>query len=899
MTVPLAFRPHPFADEVRCYRCAAGLSLAEMVAALPELPAGFAARGIVCINGVAVPRAMWPRVRPKPDHPARPVAVTLHVPLAGGEAGKSALRTVAAIAVFVAAAAVSLGALGPAGLGLFGPSFAAGGIGATVAGAAIALGGTLALAALAPPPRLPAPEGAAESARGAAALAGNVNARNRPVPRVIGTHRVFPPFLAEPLLELVGEDEYAEGIYGLAGPHALSDIRIGTTPIAQIAEAQFEVNQGTGGSGQIALVNRQGATDFIALELSSFQVVRPPNEIQAVVFSSIENQAAPATQVPFFHHYVTRRAPDEVWINMVWPEGLFYDKDAAKRTAMPLRLRLRRKGTATWIGLPEVHVTMSKVAPFQRTLKLRWGAAAPLPPPPPRENGFYLAYVFIDAQDFMTAPWTTHEWFVSGGPGSGVLHADTAAGTNVRNVLLYGDRAEFWLGGAAFPSATWEIQIVQGAPYLVENFTYGNYTMAGAFGPAMQNKRYDLFNFFTVPAGLPGAGTHAVIGDVAATHYRARAARIANVWNQHPVQRPDFASIGVRVKNRQLGELSVLASGLVRDWTGVSWSNLTATSNPAPHFRDILAGSLNADPLPVSLIDDANLVQWRARCISNGYSCDTVAEGRSVKEMLELVAAAGYARPRMSEKWGVMQDFDRAGTAPVQVFSPRNMRGFSFEKSFAARPDGLRVKFRDAANDYKESEIIVYDPQATQQVTLEEISYDALTSQAAAVARALFDLKQARLRAVFYSGEAPAEALVAVRGDLVAVQHDILHAFAGAARIKAVARASGRITSLTLDGSVPGPAGTGGSIAVQVRLKNGTLWTQTTNVGAAVEHTDVLTFAAPGPLDPGASLLTEDLLAVTGKAGSETRRLILFAAVPKGDLTYDLVFVDEAPALWA
>ena len=113
--------------------------------------------GEVRINGDVICRGAWHVVRPHLKAGV-PIGITLHMPMRGGGGGgkgggKNTIAMVAMVAVLLAAAAVSGGALGTAGMGyIFGPYagsiVGAGTIGAQLAGAAVTLGGLIAINAL-------------------------------------------------------------------------------------------------------------------------------------------------------------------------------------------------------------------------------------------------------------------------------------------------------------------------------------------------------------------------------------------------------------------------------------------------------------------------------------------------------------------------------------------------------------------------------------------------------------------------------------------------------------------------------------------------------------------------------------------------------------------------------
>ena len=356
-----------------------------------------------------------------------------------------------------------------------------------------------------------------------------------------------------------------------------------------------------------------------------------------------------------------------------------------------------------------------------------------------------------------------------------------------------------------------------------------------------------------------------------------------------------------------------------------TWGTLVVTSNPAPHYLDMLTGPLNFDPMPDELVDFDGLAAWRQACIDNAYSCDLVAEGEGLADVLRLVAACGYARPYQSEIWGVIRDYDRSAEAPVQVFSPRNMAGFSWKKAFPRVPAGLRVNYRNEDLDYAAKQIMVYRRGAEgTDARTEQVTYDGFVEEAKIIGRAQFDLAQAEHRSTFYSFSAPVEAIVCRRGSLVAVSHDILTRHYGFGRIKSVLTSGGNVTGIVLDSTIevknsPDLLATADMLAVpdmlEVGLKTGIAIRRangTTTVHAlsnAAGETDTLMFVTPvandmtsgGPFDGGPLVpeITEGCLVVAGTLGREFKRLIVTEIANGNDLTANLTLVDEAPQLWS
>ncbi|WP_018456795.1 hypothetical protein [Bradyrhizobium sp. WSM4349] len=906
MTIPVRWRDVPYVGTPQCYAAPSGSSIAEIVARTPDLPIGFDRAGEVRINGVVVPREQWRWVRPRVS-PGREIVVTLHMPLQGGGGLKNIFRIVAMVALLVTATVISGGALTP----ILGPLFAAGSIGASVAAAAVTIGGSLVIAALTPPPSAGAIASSANAQDASqlisSSLTGNTLQPGASVPRVVGTMKVYPPLISLPRIEVVGDQEIAEAIYGLAGPHKIEDIRIGDVPIAQIPGVDWEIREGWPGDPDLALVTKQARADTPQVDLLA-------QDVDSVFTTRLTDQVNPANCMPEWYPVVSRIDPDEIALDVTWGQGLVSQSDPTAAIALPLRIRMRKRGTTDWLNLPEIHVRNAGVKPFRKSIRFRFGVQAPTTPVAPAFGDQpFAAYVSVPTQNIDpigSGGWQAHSYFYSGSSDT-YLAPTNYITTGVRNVSIYKDRVEFYFFNTAdFTKGTWEIEVIRGFPYNLSSFEISTYILTS--GGTEGTHIYDFFGYRKDSDGYWGIPV--ILNKITnATNL----SRVTSIWNEHPIKTRDFAMVAIRGSGRQFEQLSVVASGYVRDYDGAGWEAWTTTSNPAPHLRDVLSGDLGAAPLPIDLMDDIDLVDFRSHCDAMGYEVNAVIDGLSMWDAATLIASAGYARPRQSEKWGVMIDRDRSSDAPIQIFSPRNLSGFGFEIAFAQRPSGFRVRFSDKDDNYREREIIVLDPEATaDRGDYEDIRYDGLVTEAEARNRALFDLAQARRRFKFYSADADSEALlVCRRGDLVGVQHDVLARQVGFSRIVAKVMDVGTptlVAGLLLDGSVPaladdawsapddawalfGSAWADGRYGVAIRLNNGAVLVK--EVSGLDPETNTLTFAVPFA-DPS-NLFGHDSLVVTGPLGQEYRRLIVFDVAPKSEERCHITFVDEAPELWA
>lgn len=910
--MPVAWKGTPFSADVHRDIRPEGMSLLEIVRSL-DVPPYFETHGVVCINAEPVPRSMWAHVRPRPSRAE--VIVTLHVPLRGSNAG-SVLKIIAAVAIIAIAAAISGGALGPAGFAILGSAFASGGYGAIALGAAVSIGGALAIGALSAPPTLKPLASSATTAgaltlgsaagaqqSGVASLSGNVLSAGGPLPLVVGTHRVYPPFICEPLVEQQGINQTAEVVLVLAGPHLIADVRVGDVLADDIDEVEYEVASGL--SGTPSLVARQAKTVVLNLELSQHAIIGPedPNEL--------EDQTTPENSIPHYHRMVTRDSPAEIWIQAVLPQGTIDQSDIGSRYNVPFRWRMREQGAGSWVDFPEVMYSSKGTEPraimFKIMLRAQEGAI-PNPPKDSRHEGFVYAFTDVPSQNYLSAPSSTAtdgaysaDSHFYAGAGNTWLDDDNYTTTGVQNIFLDNYVVTFWVG-ALFPNGgIFEIEIIQGILFPNIDFQESTHQHDGAG----EIRDYFGYSFDSGPSEYVAPGA------LFDRRYKCQVSSIASVWNEHPIAVNGNAAIALRVTNRQLSQISCLASGYVDDWGGSAWDNLITTSNPAPHFRAVLAGPLVKKPLPAALIDGDDLVEWRSRCAMQGYEVNAVLEGQMAADVLRMIAGAGFARPRQSESWGVMQDRDRSDESIAQMFSFRNLRSLRWEKAFPNLPDGLRVRYDDADLDYRENELIIFDPASgTLGEALEDIRYDAHVSEDEASTRALFDMAQARARNAFYVGEADWEQIVCRRGDLVGVQHDSIDHAAGSARIKSVQRSGANVTGVTLDGSVPyDTAGfihrtawlTGSwlrapKLGVAVRLDDGTteIREATGDAAAATVLTLANTIA-----DAASDKVVPGQLVTTGKLYSEIRRMLVLDIAPKADLEATLTFVDEASELFA
>jgi hypothetical protein len=880
VTLYCVYRP-PFGQiEPRVQRLPEGLTLAEIVPRM-ELPRVFLDHGTICVGGKEIPRAAWHLVRPKALSRGMVNPVTFHAPIRGGgdEGGKNPLAILGGLALTV----LSGGAAG----GLFatgGGLFAAGSTSALFLAGGISLVGSLVLNALVPPPTLDiggADSNARESRRDASAR-GNIIDPNGVIPRVVGERRTFPPLLMEPLVTLDGDDEIVEAVYGLSGPHRLQDIQIGAAPVADIAGLEIETREGWPGDQRLTLVKRYGRTEQVGQELRGHQVSA---ENAALLDTSVDvSLAVPQPQV-----VATRQGPDEHELQIAFPQGLGRPAVPSDLLRVPLRIRIRLRGETDWRNLPEVHYQGADFRQLRATIRLAWRDPNGEAPSAGSSKGFVAIFsstaAQVDAPEFPA--WVADSYFYA---GSGDTYADqnNLGSTGLRNYAMGRDLVEFILDPAEFTKGVYEVEIKRGCAIRAAAWVNSAYQLDGV--------ERDLFQYVGTPATIPFA--RADMADTLALQ------RSVSIWNETPLPTDDFAAIAIRARNQNIERLSVNAGGYVADWNGTAWDGWAVTSNPAPHYRDVLIGRLNADPLPRANLDEAGLVAWRAANASAGFTCDAVLSDTSVGEALGVIAGCGYARPYQSDRWGVIRDYDRSAEPPVQLFTPRNSANFRWSKAFKSLPDGLRVTFDDAALDYQPRQISVFRSGITKDTgQMEQVRYEGVTTEAAAIARAEYDLAQLELRATFFSIDVAQDAIVCRRGSLVGLVHDAVARNGGFGRVldggtdgvrldaEIMCSNEPNVEDVTDFDAVPNVDVLGLRTEAQIRYPDGDI--VTVALENATGSSDALEFAETLDHVPEGSLVATRILT------TEFRRMIVKDMKFKRDYEASLSLVDEAPEMFA
>jgi hypothetical protein len=833
-------------------------TLADIVA-LAEVPQWIVETGEVAINGHVVHRRHWRLVRPKDG-----MTVTIYPPtLHGGGGGqtKQIITIVSTIALIAGAAFISGGALLP----LLGAGFGPATLGAQLAGAAFGIAGSLALRALAPPPVASNNKNRNFKAETIAGITGNPIAPLDYLPKVLGSFTLSPPFLMQPYSLLVDGVVEVYAIVGLAGYTQINAVLINGVEYSEFPEVEIETREGgAASSSALTLITRMGV-EKQGEALSEFDL-----EDSGSTLVRLEDQSTPDNSKSEYHLFQTVSEPDEAILRLAFPAGFYKQTDSGdtNRGAIPFRIEFKQHSSSTWIKGPEIHISPLDdfAKPLRQQIIFDWDTSTGTAPS--SSHACFAAYGYTGASGYS---WQANSYF-----------RQTGTLKPAKNVSFDRDGIRLHLSTATFPRDKYDIRIKRGIGYRLDNFSENSYEYENSATKA------NFFEYY-----LDGS-TYKVRVDQKKLVGNVQVETFTCLKNTHPIGvTTDLCLIAVKARKTKIETISGEFTSRARLWDGVAWgSTYEPTNNPAALYREVLLGSLNAQPLASTLVDDFELGDAYSDCDTNGYVANGVIQGYSVEQALQEIAATCRGVPRQEEKWSILLERDTSSEAAVQDLSSRIIRNLMVERTFTKIPHALRAEYLDEDDDFRPKEIIVYAPGYTSaNATLfQAIRYNLYTNAAKVTARAEFDLAQMIYRKNTYSLEMDWAHLVSPRGTLVKLIVDELDSTVGSAIITEVLASAGNITGLRLDAPVTTP-GSGAGATIQLDT-GGTLTKQIT----AVTESQTLTFSTPFA-DPGT--IVEGKIVGVGSFVSIGRRCKVFDIQRLGNLEARITLLDEAPEIHA
>lgn len=657
------------------------------------------------------------------------------------------------------------------------------------------------------------------------------------VPKVYGTHRVFPTLATTPYTELsvnpaTGEVvQYLVAVYdfGLGTPQ-LSDIRIGDTPLTTDSFQDFQYN--------LVDINRPDVyrdklDQVLKKEFKLYQGDRDVTSLAIDMSPGVENVQTCATN--------PLNLQQEFILDFVCPRGLFgYDSSGSlKQRIANLSIEFALVGSTDWKAYNDTSavdnfdiIGGTDTESFQTTV-------AALVPTDPLFGSYYDAVSYQQSNMFSDFNYITYVFFRGGNgllvPSSSPWQVGQAVTLNYEFVGNIID-VQTVVGRPEFKRIVLDRSVLAGYNFYTwrgkQAYQTGPTPPPIVYGPSAETiSTIKSYNSISARANIVGARSNPVYASFrfkpkVIGRYQVRVRRLGSegdysqqkaddvTWGglttntpRPPVltdKRHVFMELRIRATNQLNGNiqnLSAVASQSleVYDPDTQTWSR-QITNNPAWVFVDLLTGEINKKRVSVDRLHLESIVAWANYCaevptpppsqtylfprFQTNFVLDY--EGTLQEVLFQICGAAQASLNVIDGKYGVL--VDRLKTTPVQIFTPRNSSGFSSTRFYGPRPDGVKVKFIDPNLDWETSEVIVYDNgfDATNAENFDEMTSFACTNNEQAWRFGRYMIAQNRLRQETMNLQVDFEHLVCSRGDYVQISQDVMEVGGRPARVKSV-----------------------------------------------------------------------------------------------------------------
>ena len=760
------------------------------------------------------------------------------------------------------------------------------------------------------------------------------------VPKVYGTHRIFPIVAANPYTDIETDPSTGElvqffyAIYDFGyGPLQLADFKLGDTPFYNYADIQY----------RLVDLNKpsisEGAWDDVLHP--SFEIYKGDIEQDNTSVAINGNEESGANQDDY--QVIRNASPkvegnnQEIVLSFVCPRGLigYGTNGDSSPVNIDLEIHFSKVGEDIWKPFNDVN--------FVYSYRYAGGSDTFTPTdcsvlPPTLANIGYFTLLNTYEMPYWDFFNTNQSWNQTIQKTYGFK-----AGTNSfifsTGSAEIGENIKFYLGGELDLG-----KVITKVPHAVSGYSvftterpinvdFALVTKVEPVNPmefvefvtpAIYIGSFKRFVFNLAKARITRQDTGQVYSTISfkpkeISQYKIRVRRIRTFssstyqvlsdlslynistrFDRNPIITPNrhvFIEIRIRATNQLNGtinNLSAIASSIldVYDSNTQTWSK-KVTANPAWVFCDLLTGELNKKAISKSRLHMASIVEWAEFCEEIPTPPPTKTFGNSrfltnfvldfdatLQQVLNLVSNSAQASLNLVDgKYGVL--LDKLKTVPVQIFTPRNSWGFISNRNYADKPHALKIGYIDPNVTWEARETIVYDNGYDENTAtlFDTLDTFACTNEEQAWRFGRYMLAQNRLRQENISITVDFEHLVCTRGDYVRLVQDTMKVGGRAARVKTV---SG--IRVTIDDSleiIP-------LIDYGYVFRSASLGIIKSTLTVVSEDTFDLDGAMPAVGD----------LIVIGQVDFEYIDCLVKAINPQGDLTATLTLVEKADAIY-
>lgn len=814
-----------------------------------------------------------------------------------------------------------------------------GGIYGALAVAGVTIAATLVLNALIPPPSLDLGgigSGGAESSQ-MYAITGQSNKLNRLgiVPKVYGTHRMYPPLAANPYTELSVDPATGEIVQYLC---AIYDFGLGTPQVAglRIGDTELTNESFTDFTYRFVDVNLppSGQRDSFDSGLSNtFELYRGDRTVTPLSLAVLDGGEYIQNTDENPKNY-----SQEIILDLVCSRGLFgYSSNGEiGERKIVLSLEFAKVGSTDWRPYNDpAHCTGWDIVGGTDLTDFKVNTVV-LRPDHPLFSTYFTEGAITDVGSYnanynrslrvdlklysntllMKSPGVgeTYQWLVgtkllTGGVFLGNITAATVHGTYPEFTVVTLDKVI----SSEFPAYYWNFKSDYGSvvrTYAPSAASYMSYT-GSCHGSGVANivgsRTEPVYSSFRFKPKDPG-------------QYRVRVRRTQTVGSFTKQTSDDltwgalttaFVNDPIKTDKRHVFmELKIKAtdqlSGQVQNLSGVvsqpihvydsgtqTWSR-QISNNPAWIVCDLLTNEVNKKAVPYSRLHMESILAWAAYCdeVPTPPSGQTYLEPRfqtnfildyasTLQEVIQQVGSSAQASLNIIDgKYGVL--VDRLKTVPVQLLTPRNSRDFTSNRFYAPRPHGVKVKYIDPQLAWEVTECVVYDNGFDSETATEfdDLSAFGCTNYEQAWRFGRYMIAQNRLRQETISILVDFENLAFTRGDYVQISHDVMQVGGRPARVKSIVGVTATIDDgLDIDPDI--------SWGYTYRSKLGEIKTSTCT------PTSARTFDLDGELPEVGDLI------VIGEVGKLVLDCIVKAISPNDDLSAQVTLVERANEIFA
>jgi hypothetical protein len=743
------------------------------------------------IDGIAIPRDRWHRVRPKPG-----TFVTFAPPITG-KFGKI-FGALAAIVLLAGSLFIPGGWAAAPGL------FAGTKMGKFLIGLA-AIGVNMALQGLARPKE----DSKYEKPLGFASVE-NTFEPGAPFKLWMGTFKDALQITVPLFTEIDGDDQLATVGFSALGFFSTPKFYAGDVEITTVQDREmviWEANAGDPAPPEVqALVSNTKVERQHQISLSEWEIEE--NDANENDDAQLLDGTLEETE-PLWHMVETLDDVEIFRLEYLWSNGLVHHKggtepnDNGAFVVLRHRMALRAADGSwgAWINLPQLTVRAKRAAKGVRVqFYVHWVDA--YPPAPVAEGDPDVGNGWPGSASGVTDYKAVMGW------GDVFQQSDWLAASGMLTVAGDGfaewwwesqEKVHLYLLKSQYPLGRYKFEVKRSWPGIWSTYQPNGYYSGGVVSDALyahaffgEGGGYYVNDFFA-PVTVPGESTLKVPVNPAKMQQGCTLTTVQNGWAEFPIvpKGTRKTHVFVRVRNQEVGTIKAVWTRLIDDWDGTAWIADQPSRNPASAYRDVLRGPHNANPVPDALINAATLQYWHERNVTRSNECNMMLPGGgSVIDALRAIALTGYARPVYAPQHTVVIDEIRE-EGPVGLISSRSASGFSFESLLDEKPHAFEVSYSDEFSDYEVKTVRVYAPGynedgsggLTMATRIQATTYPGITTEAKAIDRGDRDLRWIYYRSMPLTCTQALAFREHEPGDLVMVETEILGRKAGRGRI--------------------------------------------------------------------------------------------------------------------